>query len=119
VKVTLDAPDALPVLSDEAEVALFRALQEALSNVARHADNAPAAVQIRATDGEIALRVTDHGPGFAGESALARLEAEGHLGLAGMRERILALGGEVAVRTSPGAGVVLVIRIPVSEGGEA
>lgn len=119
VKVTLDAPDALPVLSDEAEVALFRALQEALSNVARHADNAPAAVQIRATDGEIALRVTDQGPGFAGESALARLEAEGHLGLAGMRERILALGGEVAVRTSPGAGVVLVIRIPVSEGGEA
>ena len=119
VKVALDAPDALPVLSDEAEVALFRALQEALSNVARHAGNAPADVQIRAERNDVILRVADRGPGFDGESALARLEAEGHLGLAGMRERILALGGDVAVRSSPGAGVVLVIRIPISEGGAA
>lgn len=119
VNVTLDAPGALPVLSDEAEVALFRALQEALSNVARHAGNAPAHVEIRVTGGDVVMRVADGGPGFAGEEALARLEAEGHLGLAGMRERIIALGGEVAVKSSPGDGVVIVIRIPLSEGGGA
>jgi signal transduction histidine kinase len=116
VNVTLDAPDALPVLSDEAEVALFRALQESLSNVARHAGDAPAHVEIRATSGEVILRVADRGPGFGGEHSLARLEAEGHLGLAGMRERITALGGEVLLKSSPGAGVAIVIRIPVSEG---
>ena len=66
------------------------------------------------TAGDVTLRVADRGPGFAGEQVRSRsLEAEGHLGLAGMRERITALGGEVAVRSSPGAGVVIVIRIPV------
>jgi signal transduction histidine kinase len=117
VNVTLDAPDTLPVLSDEAEVALFRALQEALSNVARHAGSAPAHVEIRGSGSDVMLRVADQGPGFAGEGSLARLEAEGHLGLAGMRERILALGGDVSVKSAPGAGVVIVIRIPLSEGG--
>jgi signal transduction histidine kinase len=119
VNATLDAPDSLPMLSDEAEVALFRALQEALSNVARHAGNAPAHVEIREAGADLILRVSDRGPGFGGEGSLAQLEAEGHLGLAGMRERITALGGEVAVKSSPGAGVVIVIRIPVSEGGAA
>ena len=116
VNVTLDAPETLPVLSDEAEVALFRALQEALSNVARHAGNAPADVEIATTGAEVILRVADHGPGFAGESSLAQLEAAGHLGLAGMRERIVALGGSVQEKSAPGAGAVIVIRIPVSEG---
>ncbi len=119
VKVTLDAPGSLPVLSDEAEVAIFRALQESLSNVARHAGDAPAQVEIQTSDGEIRLRVADQGPGFGGEPALARLEAEGHLGLAGMRERITALGGDLVVDSSPGAGVVILIRIPVSEGSVA
>jgi signal transduction histidine kinase len=116
VKVTLDAPESLPVLADEAEVALFRALQEALSNVARHAGNAPANVEIHATGSEVTMRVTDRGPGFGGESSLAQLEAEGHLGLAGMRERITALGGDVSVKSAPGEGVAIVIRIPVTEG---
>jgi len=119
VRVSLDAPDALPALSDEAEVALFRALQEALSNVARHAENAPTEVQIHSERNQVTLRVADRGPGFDSEGTLAHLEAEGHLGLAGMRERILALGGEVSVKSSHGAGVVIVIRIPISEGGAA
>src|SRR6185312_2403129 len=100
VRVSLDAPDALPALSDEAEVALFRALQEALSNVARHAENAPTEVQIHSERNQVTLRVADRGPGFDSEGTLAHLEAEGHLGLAGMRERILALGGEVSVKSS-------------------
>jgi signal transduction histidine kinase len=119
VNVSLDAPGALPPLSDEAEVALFRALQEALSNVARHAGKAPAHVEIQLTGRDLVLRVADRGPGFDGESSLAVLEAEGHLGLAGMRERITALGGEVVVKSSPGSGFVVMIRIPVSEGGTA
>lgn len=117
--VSLDSPESLPALSDEAEVALFRALQEALSNVARHAENAPTEVQIRSERNQVTLRVADRGPGFDSDGTLARLEAEGHLGLAGMRERILALGGDVSVKSSPGAGVVIVIRIPISEGGTA
>ena len=116
VHVTIDGPEALPVLSDEAEAALFRALQESLSNVARHAGDVPAHVEIRVAHGDVILRVSDRGPGFGGQHALARLEAEGHLGLAGMRERITALGGEVRVHSAPGAGASIEIRVPASEG---
>ena len=113
--VTLDAPVALPVLSDEAEVALFRALQEALANVARHAYGATAHVMLAVAGDEVVLRIADHGPGFDGEGALARAESEGHLGLAGMRERITALGGQVLVRAAPGSGVTIEIRVPGTE----
>jgi signal transduction histidine kinase len=116
VHATFEGPEALPVLSDEAEVALFRALQEALSNVARHAEHAPAHVEVAVVRGDVILRVEDRGPGFGGDGALARLEAEGHLGLAGMRERITALGGDVQVRSAHGAGVTIRVRVPVGEG---
>jgi signal transduction histidine kinase len=119
MRVSLDAPPTLPVLSDEAEVALFRALQEALANVARHAPGSPARVRIAASDNVVTMRIADEGPGFAGDEALLRAEAEGHLGLSGMRERITALGGTVAVNASPGEGAHIDIRVPVAEGGEA
>jgi signal transduction histidine kinase len=116
VRVTLDAPPALPVLHDEAEVALFRALQEALANVARHAGAAPAHVAISVSGEDIVLNIADGGPGFDGERALLRFEADGHMGLAGMRERITALGGHVRVSAAPGAGVAIEIRVPIADG---
>ncbi len=119
VRTTLDASDHIPALSEEAEVALYRALQEALSNVARHAPGAPVRAALSATPDAVQLQIADSGPGFAGEHALAKFENEGHLGLAGMRERITALGGEVAVRSAPGAGVVIDIRIPLPEGADS
>jgi signal transduction histidine kinase len=116
VAATLTAPDALPVLSDEGEVALFRALQESLANVARHADGAPVRVSIAATPQRVTVTVADTGPGFEGEQALAGFEAEGHLGLVGMRERILALGGTVAVRSARGRGVTIILELPAADG---
>ncbi len=115
IRVAVDAPETLPVLSDEAELALLRALQEALSNVARHAGDAATYVTISTTGSEVALHVPDAGPGFDGAHALAQYEAAGHLGLAGMRERIVALGGTLNVRSAPGAGVAIDIRIPVAD----
>ena len=119
MRVVLNAPAALPVLSDESEVALFRALQEALANVARHAPGSPAHVHIGAGPHVVTLRVTDDGPGFAGHEALLRAEAEGHLGLSGMRERITALGGNVTVSASPGHGAHIEIRLPVPDEGDS
>jgi signal transduction histidine kinase len=119
VPTLLDAPEHVPMLSEEAEVALFRALQEALSNVARHAAGAPVRAKLAVEAGAVRLTIADTGPGFAGDHALAKFESEGHLGLAGMRERITALGGEVIVRSSPGAGVTIDIRIPLSEGAQS
>jgi signal transduction histidine kinase len=65
------------------------------------------------------LRITDGGPGFAGNDALARSEANGHLGLSGMRERITALGGHVRVQSAAGSGVTIEIRVPITDGVEA
>lgn len=116
VEVALEAPARLPVLADEAEAALFRALQEALSNVARHAPGAPARVRIVLADAVVRLQVEDEGPGFDA-AAMERFEREGHLGLAGMRERIGALGGTVQIETDAGRGVRVEVELPVSEEG--
>jgi signal transduction histidine kinase len=92
IAVTLSAPESLPPLSTEAELALFRALQEALSNVRRHAGAHRVEVAITLANGAVRLSVRDDGRGPP-STGVERLEREGHLGLAGMRERIGALGG--------------------------
>lgn len=117
--VTFDAPDALPVLSDVAEVALFRAVQEALSNVARHATGASVHVTVATTRDRVRLVIEDAGPGFAGEAVLRRAAERGHLGIVGMRERITALGGRLEVSSSEGAGVRLEIDLPIGEDSPA
>ncbi len=100
-------------LEEAAELALYRSLQEALSNVGQHA--AARTVTITLGDGpapgHLTLRVVDDGRGFD-VGRLERLEREGHLGLAGMRERLEALGGGLAIESRPGAGVTLEIRMP-------
>jgi signal transduction histidine kinase len=113
--ITFEGPDALPVLSDEAEVALFRAVQEALSNVTRHAAGANVRVTLTNPRGRVRLVIEDAGPGFAGDAVLRRAAARGHLGIVGMRERITALGGRLEVRSSEGAGVRLEIELPIGE----
>ncbi len=111
---TFEAPETLPVVSDETEVALFRALQESLSNISRHAANAPVHVIAAADDRCVRLIVSDVGPGFDA-GTLDQLEAAGHLGLAGMRERIAGVGGDVRLVSAPRAGVSIAIEVPLAE----
>jgi signal transduction histidine kinase len=113
--VTFTAPDAIPVLSDEAEVAVFRAVQEALSNVARHADRATVRVELTTPPGALRLVIADDGPGFDGTAVLDRAANDGHLGIAGMRERIAALGGRVDVQSAAGTGVRIEIALATRE----
>ncbi len=116
IEVALAAPDEAPVLTPDAELALFRAMQEALSNVARHAPRARhvwAALQEQA--GALVLEVRDDGEGSDAPldaERLERLEREGHMGLAGMRERIGSLGGSVSLGRAVEGGVKLAIRVP-------
>ncbi|MGH7591103.1 MAG: GAF domain-containing sensor histidine kinase, partial [Gemmatimonadales bacterium] len=90
------APDGLPALSAEAELAIFRALQEALANVARHAVARVVQVNLAATGDMLTLDIVDDGAGFGGVD-LDRLEQEGHMGLVGMRERMAAVGGRLVL----------------------
>ena len=112
--VRLAAPDESRALSEEAELALFRALQEALSNVVRHTGATRVWVSLGERDGGVELSIRDDGPRREKELDLDldRLQREGHMGLAGMRERLVALGGTLAIERAPEGGVRLEVRVP-------
>jgi signal transduction histidine kinase len=107
------------VFPAEAELAIFRAVQEGLSNIARHAQAHRVDVRLGLEGDTIVLRLSDDGRGFASQPDLERLEHEGHMGLAGMRERITALGGEFRLHARPGHGVALEVRVPLNGDGNA
>lgn len=123
--VAFEAPAALPPLADDAELALFRALQEALSNVARHAGARSVRVSLRLIGGVLELEVRDDGRGAAAAGArdadrTAATNGSGApagLGLAGMRERFGAIGGTVDIGAAPEGGLRLAARLPVAEAG--
>jgi signal transduction histidine kinase len=99
-------------LSADAEVTLLRVTQEALANVTRHANAGRVAVTLSYMDDEAALDVRDDGAGFTPS-------ADGHgpnggLGLRGMRERVEALGGRLAVESTPGRGTTIAVTVPVA-----
>jgi signal transduction histidine kinase len=116
IRTGIATPAALPSLSKEAELALFRALQEALSNVLRHAEAHSVDVGISISSAGVLMEVRDDGRGVPLGANPERLQGNGHMGLAGMRERITALGGSVRFRGEPGAGASLEVLVPAISG---
>jgi len=115
IRTGLAVPSVLPPLSREAELALFRALQEALSNVLRHANARTVDIGISINRQGVLLQVSDDGRGLPTGVAPESLELQGHMGLAGMRERITALGGTVRLRGRTGAGALLEVLVPAPD----
>jgi signal transduction histidine kinase len=112
LQVAVYLPDEMPPVAPEAGLALFRAVQEALSNVARHSDATLVEVRVSARDNELILAINDNGRGFPEPDALLGT-ARPSLGLAGMRERITALRGSVSF-TSDG-GALVTVKIPLDD----
>jgi signal transduction histidine kinase len=109
VRSILVLPDSLPGLAPERQVAIYRIVQEALTNVTRHAGASRVHIELGAVDGRIALTVEDDGRGPSGE-------LRPHLGLLGMRERVAALGGTLAVGPGNGRGFRIEASIPLEAG---
>jgi signal transduction histidine kinase len=97
-------------LTEEIETALYRIMQEALNNVAKHARASHASVVLQRTADHVTLIVEDTGAGFETEHAFAARDKR--LGLAGMRERATLLTGTLAVESRPGEGTTVIARIP-------
>jgi len=95
------------------ETALYRIIQEALTNVAKHAAARSVSVLVRRQGDAVQTIVTDDGCGFDVESALRAPGAWTHLGLHGMRERAALLDGSVTIESTPGEGTTLYARIPL------
>jgi signal transduction histidine kinase len=115
VKVTLDAPQELDRLPDALELALFRVLQESLTNVHRHSGASKAHVLILQDEDKVLLEVRDNGRGLPKE-LLAQFKVDGAglgVGLAGVRERARELGGQVALESDHN-GTLVRISIPYS-----
>ncbi len=101
----------------DTELALFRAVQEGLSNVARHARN-PHRVEVRLSrDGEwLMLRLVDDGAPLAADDRIRLGTGPGRSGLFGLRERIGSLGGTVDIGVAESGGVTMLIRVPAARG---
>ncbi|MFQ5829947.1 MAG: GAF domain-containing sensor histidine kinase [Candidatus Methylomirabilia bacterium] len=111
--ITVDAP--VRRVSTAAETAVYRVVQEALTNAVRHAQAKTVRVEVREEGSVIRVAVRDDGRGFDVGATLAG-RGNGGLGLIGMRERVEALGGELSIVSGPGKGAELSITIP---GGQA
>jgi signal transduction histidine kinase len=96
----------LPGLDPGVELAAYRIVQEALSNARRHAPGAAVDVELHYTGNALAVSFRDNGPGPPPAAP-----AGGH-GLAGMRERAVAVGGELCTGAAPGGGFLVVARLP-------
>jgi two-component system, NarL family, sensor histidine kinase UhpB len=107
ISVEFGAEGDFSDLDDDAQLVVYRVAQEALSNAARHSGAARIEVRLRRPEGGgVALEVADDGRGFA------FAESESGLGIGGMRERALLVGGELTIESRPGRGTTVRLTVP-------
>jgi signal transduction histidine kinase len=112
VHVTLDVAEDLGDVPAYADVSAYRIVQEAITNVVRHAQASTARVKIGREDDDLTLEIADDGRG-----AVAGTPIEGH-GIAGMRERVAALGGTFEAGPVAGGGFRVAARLPLTRGAQ-
>jgi signal transduction histidine kinase len=101
-------------LPSAVETALYRIVQEALTNISKHAKATQVWIQVRREDGTLCCSVRDDGTGFDVRAAQAEGKRRG-LGLIGIQERLNAVGGTLSINSAPGRGTKLLIRLPLED----
>jgi two-component system sensor histidine kinase UhpB len=109
IEVTVRLGESDPPVGERVATAVFRMVQEALTNVARHARASEAQIAVRQDGDELVISVEDNGIGYP-ESAMQR---EGSYGLLGMRERAAMFGGRLEIANRPDRGARLTVRLPL------
>ncbi len=97
------------VLDDEKSTAIFRILQEALTNIVRHANATRVKIELREFKNNLILEITDNGKGIT----QSQIKDSHSLGILGMKERALIFGGNVIIKSSMGNGTTVIVEIPV------
>lgn len=110
IRIDLHCEGAIPHLPDMLEISAYRIVQEALTNIARHAGASRVDLRMALKDNALQLRIADNGAGAA-----ASLDRPGHYGVRGMRERAEALGGNIHFGKAKEGGLEIVVVIPVQE----
>ena len=99
-------------LTSAQRIAVYRAIQESLSNVREHSGAATVEIRLRMRRASIEVRVTDDGHGFEVGRALARAAQRGRLGIVGIGERVRMLGGTFEIDSAPGGPTMLTFALP-------
>ncbi|MEE9616749.1 MAG: PAS domain S-box protein, partial [Anaerolineae bacterium] len=108
--------EAIPSqLPDPLATAVYRIIQETLTNVARHASAESVVVEVACVDRNLRVQVTDDGCGFDAATVLRTGLAEGHFGLVGLQERATLLGGKARIESAPGKGTRIAVELPLPE----
>ncbi len=102
-------------LPPSVETALFRIVQESMTNIVRHAQASLVNVQLTRQEGWVLLQVSDNGRGFEPQMLQSSHPHGQGLGLRGMQERAVILGGEFQLETAPGKGTTIKVRVPLPE----
>ncbi len=100
-------------LFPETELLLFRIVQEALTNIAKHSKATKGEVKVEFDEDKMTVTVSDNGIGFEPPQNLDALPSTGKLGLAGIQERVQLLGGSLRLESKPGNGTTVVVEAPV------
>ena len=116
VRTHLTAAAQVEQLDTARRTVLYRVAQEALTNVSRHAQASEVYVKIERLDGTISMEVKDNGKGFHHEK-LTSGKKNKRLGLLGMRERVEMVHGDFEIRSAPGKGTMVQVRIPLAKNG--
>jgi len=102
-------------LSADVELAIYRIVQEALSNVVRHSQAGTVAILFSFRNGDIQAEIRDDGVGFDAPSKASTLAASGKFGLMGMHERADLIGAELSIESEPGRGTQVRLALPASD----
>jgi PAS domain S-box-containing protein len=117
ISVKVACAQSPPRLSAEAEMALYRTLEEALKNVERHADARHATVKLGKRGAVVRLRIGDDGVGFEPGHPPAGGNGNGKLGLIALRERVASVGGTLRIKSTRDDGTEIEARVPLPRGG--
>jgi CheY-like chemotaxis protein len=118
IPIDIDVPQEVERLSPDAEVAIFRVIQESLTNVHRYANTSKARLRLSTTADAIKLEIEDYGKGIQAPRSKAPQESVARLGVGiqGMTERIRQLGGRLEITSSPKRGTLVSAMIPLCSG---
>jgi PAS domain S-box-containing protein len=112
IKATVKA-DKLPSISPETELAMFRIVQETLSNVRKHAQASRVNITVKLDSNNVKVTITDNGKGFLTSRLTGDLAREGKLGVLGMEERARLIGGSLQIKSKPGKGTTVIAKAPI------
>ena len=113
IKLDLDLVEDANLLPEETCLALYRIYQESLNNVLRHSEASVISVRYYPSRGNMVLEIKDNGKGFVPPTDWVRMTRGNHFGLAGMRERVDAIGGKLSIISRPGEGAQVCVRVPL------